>query len=74
MNNRRSLLSGLLWTAPWWLGFLLFLAFPLALSLYISFCDYPLLQPPVWIGAANYRALAHDEVFHDVLWNTLVYA
>jgi len=67
-------LAGLLWTAPWWLGFLLFLAVPMGLSLYISFCDYPLLQPPVYVGAANYRELAADPVFHKVLGNTFVYA
>jgi multiple sugar transport system permease protein len=69
-----NLLSGLLWTAPWWLGFLLFLAVPMGVSLYISFCDYPLLQPPVFIGAANYRALAFDPDFHKVVGNTLLYA
>lgn len=66
--------KGLLWTAPWWLGFLLLLAGPMLLSLYISFCDYPLLQPPVWIGTANYAQLATDAVFHQTVWNTVVYA
>ena len=74
MTGRHSLFSGLLWTAPWWLGFLLFLALPMGMSLYISFCDYPLLQPPVYTGTANYTALAHDPVFGTVLTNTLIYA
>ncbi len=65
--------SGWLWTSPWWLGFLLFLALPMGLSLYISFCDYPLLQPPVFVGLQNYTGLARDDVFHKVVWNTLVY-
>ncbi|MFQ5807147.1 MAG: carbohydrate ABC transporter permease [Phycisphaerae bacterium] len=69
-----SWLQGLLWTAPWWLGFLLLLAGPMGLSLYISFCDYPLLQPPVYVGAANYKELAGDPVFHKVLTNTFTYA
>jgi multiple sugar transport system permease protein len=63
-----------LWTSPWWLGFLLFLAGPMVLSLYISFCDYPLLQPPVFVGPANYAELAVDPVYHKVLVNTLIYA
>ncbi len=74
MTSRSRLLTGLLWTAPWWLGFLLFLAIPMGASLYISFCDYPLLQPPAWIGTANYTALAGDEIFRKVIWNTAVYA
>lgn len=73
-TRRDSLAAGLLWTAPWWIGFLLFLALPLGMSLYISFCDYPLLQPPVWIGTDNYAALARDPVFYQVLWNTAWFA
>ncbi len=72
--GRESLLTGLLWTAPWWLGFLLLLAGPMALSLYISFCDYPLLQPPVFVGGANYQQLVGDPVFHKAVANTIVYA
>lgn len=73
-RGANSLLSGLLWTSPWWLGFLLLLAGPMALSLYISFCDYPLLQPPVYVGAANYQQLLSDAVFHKAVWNTVIYA
>lgn len=72
--HRSNLLSGLLWTAPWWLGFLLFLATPMAISLYISFCDYSLLQPPVWVGGANYARIAHDPIFFKALTNNLIYA
>jgi multiple sugar transport system permease protein len=53
---------------------LIFLAGPMAVSFYVSLCDYPLLQPPVYIGAANYVELAEDPVFHKVLANTLIYA
>lgn len=69
-----NLLAGLLWTSPWWLGFLLFLAIPMGWSLYISLCDYSLLQPPVFIGGANYQRLATDPVFHQVVRNTLIYS
>lgn len=74
MARARDTLAGLIWTAPWWLGFLFFLAIPMTVSLYISFCDYPLLQPPVWTGSANYAALATDPTFHRVVWNTLLFA
>lgn len=74
MSRAGALTSGLLWTAPWWLGFLLLLAGPLGYSLYVSFCDYPLLQPPVFTGTANYAVLAGDRVFFRTVWNTLVYA
>ncbi|MFH1747191.1 MAG: sugar ABC transporter permease [Planctomycetota bacterium] len=74
MTRKSNLLQGLLWTAPWWLGFLFFLALPMGFSLYISFCDYPLLQKPVFIGADNYRELARDPVFFKVIGNTFIYA
>jgi len=74
MRPRSSLLRGLLWTAPWWLGFLFFLAAPMAYSLYISFCDYSMLQPPVLTGARNYQALLEDATFGVVVRNTLIFA
>jgi multiple sugar transport system permease protein len=74
MSGGSNWREGLLWTAPWWLGFLLFLAVPMGISLYISFCDYPLLQAPVYVGSANYEGLAQDPVFHKVVRNTIVYA
>jgi multiple sugar transport system permease protein len=45
-----------------------------ALSLYYSFCDYSLLQPPVYTGLGNYRTLAGDPVFWKVLGNTAVFS
>lgn len=75
MNRGSSnLLAGLIWTAPWWLGFLLFLAIPMAFSLYISFCDYTLLLPPVFTGASNYVELSRDGLFWKVVVNTLIFA
>ena len=46
----------------------------MAMSAYISFCDYPLLQPPVYVGMDNYQELVRDPIFHKVLANTLIYA
>lgn len=69
-----SIAAGLAWTSPWWLGFLLLLVAPMGYSLYISFCDYPMLQPPVFTGVQNYVGLAQDDVFWHVLRNTLAFA
>lgn len=65
---------GLLWISPWVLGTLLFLVVPVGLSVYFSFTEYSLLEPPVYVGADNYRELAHDALFWKALKNTLVYA
>lgn len=69
-----NLLKGLAFLSPWLLGFLIFLAVPFALSIYYSFCDYTLLQAPVFRGLANYRELFADPVFWLVLKNTFVFA
>jgi multiple sugar transport system permease protein len=70
----RETLTGLLWISPWLMGFVAFMALPLAMSLYSSFTDDPLIEKPLWTGLDNFRALAQDPVFHTVLWNTVVYA
>ena len=78
MSNRRTELrntaKGLAFLSPWLVGFLVFTLTPVVLSFYYSFCDYSLLQPPVWRGLENYELLARDEVFWKSLWNTLRYA
>jgi multiple sugar transport system permease protein len=73
-EERRNLAKGLLFISPWLAGFVLFLALPIGLSLYYSFCDYPMLQPPLLVGAENYENLARDSVFHKALFNTLYFA
>ena len=70
----QNLGKGLAFCSPWLIGFFAFTLLPVLLSLYFSFCDYSLLQPPVFIGLENYKELFADEVFHKSLVNTLIYA
>src|SRR6476620_4394765 len=70
----RNLRNGLTFVSPWLIGFCLFTFVPVALSLYYSFCDYSLLQKPVFRGLENYRQIAGDPVFWKVLKNTFIYA
>lgn len=72
--ERSNLTNGLLFTAPAIVGLLLFMVYPVAASLYYSFCNYPGLKPPTWIGLANYRQLVHDPLVLTSLANTAVYA
>jgi multiple sugar transport system permease protein len=67
----RQELLGILFTSPWWLGFLLFTLYPLASSLYYSLTRYDLMQPPVFIGLLNYTRLPTDSTFLIVLRQTL---
>jgi len=71
---KRRDLVGLLFCAPWLLGFLTFMLLPMAAALYYSFCDYSIVQAPVFIGLANYRELFADALFWRSLYNTLYFA
>ncbi len=73
-GEKRNLRHGLLFCLPWFIGFAVFTAYPVAASLFYSFCDYSVLQTPVWCGAENYRRMATDAVFWLSLKNTLIYA
>jgi multiple sugar transport system permease protein len=76
-TERGNLLKGLAFVWPWLVGFAVFTAIPVGLSLYYSFCDYALTSPdhaPLWIGLENYRQLVHDDLFWKSLRNTLYYA
>ncbi len=64
---------GLAFISPWLVGFGVFMLAPIAMSLYYSFSDYSVLEPPLWAGGENYARLWHDPVFWKVLRNTLVY-
>lgn len=72
--ERRNLRNGLLFCSPVILGLAAFTLYPMLASLYYSFCNYPMLKPPVWVGLANYRTLIHDPVFYKSLSNTAYYA
>lgn len=72
--ERRNQVLGLLFISPWLIGFLLFALFPLLASLYFSMTFYDLIQPPRFIGLANFRRLfTTDPDFWIVMRNTLYY-
>ena len=41
---------GLIFIAPWFIGFALLQAYPLLMSLYYSFTDFSILKAGKWIG------------------------
>lgn len=73
-RERRHVLTGLGFTSLWIVGLTVFTAYPVAASLFYSFCDYSILKSPVWIGLENYQQLFRDDLFWKSLRNTLVYA
>lgn len=69
-SRRRGGLSGLAFSSPWLVGLAVFTAGPITASLYYSFTDFNVFQPPRWVGLANYWRMFSDERFLKALWNT----
>jgi len=58
--------------SPWLLGFLMFILYPMAASLYFSFTKYDLLSSPVPVGLDNYVFMfTKDPLFWQAIRNTL---
>ena len=72
---RRKALEGYLYISPFLLGFLIFTAYPLLASFYLSFTNFNIISPPVWAGLENYqRAFTQDDLFWSSLGRTGKYA
>lgn len=73
--RRREALEGILYTSPWIVGFIVFIAGPLFASLYLSFTKYNVLRPAKFIGLENYIvALTKDPLFLPSIGRTFYYA
>lgn len=59
---------GYLFILPNLIGVLVFLAFPVAFALWMSFTDYDVLTDATFIGLANYRELFTDD---PLFWTSL---
>jgi len=73
--RRREAIEGILYTSPWIVGFIVFVAGPLVASLYLSFTKYNVLRPAKFIGLQNYIvALTKDDLFLPSIGRTFYYA
>ncbi len=72
--DRRKHLTGYAFASPWLIALAVFIGYPFLAGLYFSFCDYPPLKGPVFIGLDNYAELLVDARFHRSMGVTLVYA
>ena len=64
---------GLVFVLPAVGFFAAFNLFPMLFGLYLSFTDYDLLSPPIWVGLDNFVNLWDDRLFRQALGNTLVF-
>lgn len=72
--RRRNLFSALLFLSPWMIGFLVFTAWPMIYSAYLSLTDYDVINDPEFVGIENYVAMASDEKLLLALGNTAFFA
>ncbi|MCU6710658.1 sugar ABC transporter permease [Paenibacillus sp. J5C_2022] len=70
---REAQWSGWLFVSPMVIGFMLFLFFPMAMSLYMSLNEWPLLGDHRFIGLENYSEVAADKLFWQVFGNTVYF-
>lgn len=67
-------IAGMICTAPFTIGFLLFMIVPMLISAYYSFCDFNILQPATFIGFENYKTMFADAKFWKSLSVTFYFA
>ncbi len=75
LGVKREAATGYALILPWVLGLVIWNLGPFLASLYFSFTDYNILQPPEFIGFDNYvRMFTDDNQFWNVLRFTLLYS
>ena len=58
--------------SPWLIGFLAFIVYPMAATLYFSFTHYDLFGAPQWVGLSNYTFMfTSDPNFWLAIRNTI---
>ncbi|MEZ4865739.1 MAG: sugar ABC transporter permease [Caldilineaceae bacterium] len=65
--------SGYLFILPNFLGFLIFSLFPIVFAAYITFTEWNLAKPPVFVGLQNFVSLYNDPLFWKTLGNSAYY-
>ncbi|TDD41509.1 sugar ABC transporter permease [Nonomuraea terrae] len=66
--------AALLFISPWIIGFLIFTAWPVINSAYLSLTDYDVINDPNFVGFDNYVTLFEDPKVGLALRNTFIYA
>jgi len=65
--------SGLLFSLPYVIFFLTFVAYPLVFSFVLVFHRWNIVSPMEWIGLRNFERLFHDPLFVKAIGNTLMF-
>ena len=70
---RRQWLEGYLFAAPFIIGFVIFIAFPMLYSIVLAFQRWDLLSPPRFVGLRNIVRMLSDERAKLSLYNSAYY-
>ena len=73
-TQRRETRAALLFISPWILGFLVFTAWPVIYTGYLSFTDYDVINAPTFVGFDNFKELLEDPKIALALKNTFIFA
>lgn len=71
-NNQSSV--AWVFLLPALLGTFIFIIIPVFCSFGLSFSDWDLLSPIKFVGLENYKLIFTDDLFHKILWNTVIFA
>lgn len=60
-------------TAPYFVFFLLFVAYPITFSFILVFHRWSIVGPMEWVGLANFTEMMGDRLFWKAIGNTLIF-
>lgn len=73
-HQRRERWAAIAFISPWIIGFLVFTAGPMVISLGLTFTEYDGINAPTFIGLDNYDQALADPRVKTALWNTVFFA
>jgi multiple sugar transport system permease protein len=74
LATRRDTRAAWLFISPWVIGFLVFMAYPLIYTVYLSLTNYDVINDPSFVGGQNYADIVHDPKVSLAFRNTVVFA
>jgi multiple sugar transport system permease protein len=73
--RRQEARAGLLFVLPWLIFLLVFTAYPVLGTVFLSFTEYAIVDSPTWVGLDNYeRMFTADPAFWTAVKNSAYYA
>jgi multiple sugar transport system permease protein len=65
--RKRQILAGYLFISPVILGYLIWVAGPMLMAIWLSLTEWDMLRPATFVGLGNYRQMLQDDLF----WKSL---